>query len=137
MLRLSAGGRVHLLDPLTTPSIYCQAMGTSTYEGIRYESTLPRAAMDARAETRTGTLTIAPDAVSFQDSLGYLDLSPVHNVAIGRRGSDLFNRWIKVSYGEGVRPATAFLNDGRWRGWRPLLTRSNRKIVSELRSQTR
>jgi hypothetical protein len=107
-------------------------MESSTYEEIWCQSTLPRAAMDARAGTRTGTLTITRDAVSFQDSEGRLDLSPVLHVAAGRRGSDFINRWIEVTYGDIEHPSTIFLNDGGWRGWRPLLTRSNRRIVRDL-----
>jgi len=39
-----------------------------------------------------------------------------------------------LKYGDSVNPSTVYLNDGGWRGWRPILTRSNRKIAAELRA---
>ena len=122
--------------PSATPYwLYCQAM--ASYDEIWFQLALPRRAWDARVETRTGTLTIAPGVVGFRDPRGSVDFEPVLQVAIGRRGSDFINRWIEITYGDRVQPSTAFINDGRWRGWRPILTRSNRKILRDLSNQVR
>lgn len=58
---------------------------------------------------------------------------PVRAVTVGRRGSDFFNRWIELQYGDSLKPATVYLNDGGWHGWRPILTRTNRRIAHYLR----
>ena len=62
-----------------------------------------------------------------------LRFQPVLDVLVGKRGTDFFNRWIELQYGDPANPSTVYLNDGGWRGWRPILTRSNRKIAAELR----
>ncbi len=61
-----------------------------------------------------------------------LIFQPVLDVLVGRRGTDLLNRWIELRYGDSANPSTMYLNDGGWRGYRPILTRSNRKIAAEL-----
>jgi len=90
--------------------------------------------MAARMNTRTGVLTVTTTSAEFRDSRGAIRLDPVLKVSSGRRGSDFFNRWIEVEFGRQESPSTLFLNDGGWRGWRPILTRSNRRVVSELTS---
>jgi hypothetical protein len=58
----------------------------------------------------------------------------VQAISIGRRGSDIVNRWIKVTYGDEELPSNIYLNDARWLGWRALLTGSNKRIIASLRS---
>jgi hypothetical protein len=47
-------------------------------------------------------------------------------------GSDFVNTWIEVHAEVAGQPTVAFLTDGAWLGWRPLLTGSNMRIVSSL-----
>ena len=111
-----------------------QPLVMAIFEEMWCQSELPRASMAARESTRTGVLTVTPTAVEFRDSRGTIQLDPVLKVSSGRRGSDFFNRWIEVEFGLRESPSTVFLNDGGWRGWRPILTRSNRRVASELTS---
>lgn len=107
-------------------------MAVSIYEPIWCQSELPRAAMDARRNTLTGTLRIGNGTVKFSTEDHATEFQPVVSVQKGRRGSDFMNRWIEVQYGDPEHPSTVYLNDGGWRGWRPILTGSNRRIVADL-----
>jgi len=105
--------------------------------------------MVARSDTLMGTLTISegyaefvsgdvPERLPWTGASGRGErgrrFQPVLDVLVGRRGSDFVNRWIELKYGGSANPSTVYLNDGGWRGWRPILTRSNRKIAAELRA---
>jgi hypothetical protein len=107
-------------------------VAASSYEPIWYQSELPRAARDARRSTLTGVLRIEDGSAEFHSADQVVQLQPVLSVEMGRRGSDFMNRWIEVRYGEAPFPSVAYLNDGGWRGWRPLLTASNRRMAAEL-----
>jgi hypothetical protein len=87
-------------------------MATTTFEQVWLQSERPRSAMDARKNTRTGTLTITADSAEFRDQRDTLLLSPILDISRGRRGSDFVNRWIEVKFGEESSPSTVFLNDG-------------------------
>jgi hypothetical protein len=52
----------------------------------------------------------------------------VREVSLGKKGRDWFNTWVEVRYGSQASPEVIFSNDGRWRGWYPILRRSNREI---------
>ena len=105
--------------------------------------------MVARADTLMGALTISEDHAEFvsgdvperlpwtgagERGERVLRLQPVLDVLVGRRGKDFVNRWIELRYGDSANPSTGYLNDGGWRGWRPILTRSDRQIAAELRT---
>ncbi len=107
-------------------------MAVSVYEPVWCQSERPRAAPDARRNTVTGTLSIEDGDVKFSTQDHAIDFQPVLSVQKGRRGSDFMNRRIEVQYGNPERPSTVYLNDGGWRGWRPILARTNRRIVADL-----
>ncbi len=88
--------------------------------------------MNARRSTLTGVLRIREGSAEFCSGDQVIQFQPILSVDSGRRGSDFVNRWIEVQYGDPDRPSTAYLNDGAWRGWRPILTRSNHRILTEL-----
>jgi hypothetical protein len=111
-------------------------MVDSTYEPVWCQWELPRSSMDARVSTLTGTLSIRGGRAELRTGDGVIPFQPVLAVLTGRRGSDFFNRWIELQYGDPEQPSTVYLNDGGWRGWRPVLARTNRKIVADLLSLT-
>ena len=88
--------------------------------------------MDARRSTLTGVLRIKDGRAGSRSGNGVIELQPILSVEKGRRGSDFMNRWIEIQYGDPEQPSTAYLSDGGWRGWRPILTRSNHRILTEL-----
>jgi hypothetical protein len=93
--------------------------------------------MVALENTRSGVLAITAEFAEFRGPRRAVRFQPILGVSVGRRGSDFFNRWIEVTFGQAARPSTVYLNDGGWRGWRPILTRSNRKIFSDLKNLVR
>jgi hypothetical protein len=104
----------------------------SEYESVWLQEEPPRAARDARRNTLRGNLRIENGHALFRSGDRVIPLEPIHSVMRGRKGTDFVNRWIEVQYGELTSPSVAFLNDGGWRGWRPLLTTSNRRMGAEL-----
>jgi hypothetical protein len=97
-----------------------------------FQTEPPKSGFDARAHTLIGALTVDQDAATFEVAGRTVRLSNLKGVAVGRRGSDHFNKWIEVVYGDN-HPQTAYLRDGGWRGWRPILTGSHRPIADALR----
>jgi hypothetical protein len=82
----------------------------------------------------TGSLTIGSEYAEFRSRERTMRIDNVQAISIGRRGSDIVNRWIKVTYGDEELPSNIYLNDARWLGWRALLTGSNKRIIASLRS---
>ena len=50
-----------------------------------------------------------------------------------RWGWGLFSRFVQITYESPDGNAVAYFNDGAWKGWRPLLTGSNRRMVNAIR----
>jgi hypothetical protein len=50
-----------------------------------------------------------------------------------RWGWGLFPRFVEITYASVDGTAVAYFNDGAWKGWRPLLTGSNRRMVNAIR----
>ena len=107
---------------------------SESFQPVWLQTDLPRASMTARGNTLIGTLTIDTDCAEFRSDDVVMRLGPVRRVLVGRRGSDYFNRWIELAYGDSDQPSIVYLNDGGWRGWRPILMRTTRKIGNELSS---
>jgi hypothetical protein len=107
-------------------------VAVSVYEPVWCQRELPRAAMDARRNTLTGILTIDDGSVKFSTEDQTIEFRPILSVQKGRRGSDFINRWIEIQYGDSEHPSTVYLNDGAWRGWRPILASTHRRIVADL-----
>jgi hypothetical protein len=57
-----------------------------------------------------------------------LDLSAIHQVAIGKYGNDRVNTYVRVEYGVGDAHV-AYLRDGRWSGLGDLFTGSNLRLA--------
>jgi hypothetical protein len=108
-------------------------VATAEFAELWFDRSPPRAAYDARSQTEYGSLLITDDAISFRSSSNPTILEPLRDVAYGRFGSDFFNRWIRVTFGSESNPVVCYIKDGGWRGWRPILTRSNRPILDALR----
>lgn len=126
-----------------------RTVAITTFESIWYRTEPPTASMTAQAATLFGTLAIMEDHAEFTPgeipqrmpwSANRTErwertyrLESIRQVTRGRRGSDFFNRWIEVRYGDSDHPSTVYLNDGGWRGWRPILKRTNRQIEASLK----
>jgi hypothetical protein len=105
-----------------------------SFRGVWMQTTPPRAAMRAYKDRATGTLTTDPMAglATFTRKDGsVLEFRKPRAVSMGPRGSDFANTWVEVRYENG--PGVAWLNDGRWLGWRAILTRSNIRIAAALK----
>ena len=111
-------------------------MALSEYYEVWFQTDLPRAARDARRNTLRGTLRIENGLAQVLAGDQVIALEPVLSVVRGRRGSDFINRWVEVNYGDPAVPSVAYLNDGGWRGWRPLLTKTNRQMAADLSTLT-
>jgi hypothetical protein len=88
----------------------------------------------AYRERMTGKLVLAEGQAEFRHKGTSTELLRIRRVSIGKRGSDITNRWVEVQYGDPTSPTTVYLNDGGWLGWRPLLTSSNRRIAEALQA---
>jgi hypothetical protein len=108
----------------------------SEYDEVWFQTDLPRAAPDARRSTLHGTLRIENGQARFLAGDQVILLEPLLSVMKGKRGSDFINRWIEVRYGDSAVPSVAYLNDGGWRGWRPLLKGTNRQMAADLSQLT-
>jgi hypothetical protein len=102
------------------------------FETVWFQQELPEASQSAMCSRRIGTLSIHGDVAEFQAGDHRETLSNIRAVSSGKRGSDFINRWVEVEYGE--VDTVVYLKDGRWRGWRPLLTPSNKRIARALQS---
>jgi hypothetical protein len=49
-------------------------------------------------------------------------------------GWGIVPRFVEVSYEKNGGTAVAYFNDGAWKGWRPLVTGSNRRMVNAIRT---
>ena len=110
-------------------------MSVSVYEPIRCQREFPSAAMDSRRNTLTGVLKIENGNAEFCSGNKTIQIKPVLSVQKARRGSDSISRWIEVQYGDPEHAFTVYLNDGGWRGWRPILARTNRRIAADLSAE--
>lgn len=92
-----------------------------------------------------GRLTIDDNQVEFGPSAArlnwpfsrsrqrHLSLSRIVDVSRKRYGWGLVPRLVAITYDSPDGPKTAYFNDAAWKGWRPLLTGSNRRMVAQIR----
>jgi hypothetical protein len=91
-----------------------------------------------------GRLTVTDQGAEFGPSAARLSwpsalsdarLTMDHIVGASRRryGWGLLPRLVAISYESPEGAAVAYFNDGAWRGWRSLLTGSNRRMASAIR----
>jgi hypothetical protein len=65
----------------------------------------------------------------------HLTCDHITDVHLERHGWGLAPRYVAITYEkpEGA-PDVAYFNDAEWKGWRPLLTRSNARMAHAIRS---
>jgi hypothetical protein len=63
----------------------------------------------------------------------HLTMDRVVGVRRKRYGWGVVPRLVEITYESTDVAAIAYFNDGTWKGWRPLLTGSNRRIVKAIR----
>lgn len=97
---------------------------------------VPRPSLDAFDDTEVGTLRVARGHLSFKANARTFEVLNITAVRYGREGHDFINRWIRVEYVDGPHSHRVYLKDGAWRGWRPILTRSNAAILTAIREAT-
>jgi hypothetical protein len=95
----------------------------------------------------TGRLTIDDNQVEFGPSAArlnwpfgppqqaHLSLSRIVDVSRQRYGWGLFPRFVAITYESSDGTKTAYFNDAAWKGWRPLLTGSNRRMATQIRER--
>jgi hypothetical protein len=73
--------------------------------------------------------------VSAPSSQVHLTCDHIIGVHLERYGRGLAPRYVALTYEspEGGK-AVAYFNDAQWKGWRPLLTKSNARMASAIRS---
>jgi hypothetical protein len=86
----------------------------------------------AHLDRSTGELLVGNREAEFRHKGTVTRFAGIRRVSVGRRGTDIQNKWIQVDYGDPAAPSTVYLNDGGWLGWRPLLTSSNKRIAEAL-----
>lgn len=108
----------------------------SRFHNVWFQTTTPRAAMRAYRDRQNGDLIVDPvqGHARFEPKGGgpTIALTKIADVRMGGRGSDFVNTWIEVHAMVDAQPKVVFVTDGAWLGWRPLLTRSNLRIVRSL-----
>jgi hypothetical protein len=62
-----------------------------------------------------------------------LTMDRIISVRRRRYGWGLVPRFVEVTYETSAGRNVAYFNDGAWKGWRPLLTGSNRRMVDAIR----
>ena len=116
---------------LLSATISMLAMGCSTapiqinenttipqiFEEVLYRSTLEKPGFFVM--TDKGTLTINNDSLEFigdKENL-LINYTDVKSISFGKLGSDIFNNWIVVDYGEQNPPSYAVMTAGKSLGW--------------------
>lgn len=107
----------------------------------------PRPNLDPPQFFAPGKLTIYDSRVEFGPSSArlawpfgpaqkvHLSLSRVVDVSRQRYGWGLVPRFVAVTYESSEGTSRAYFNDAAWKGWRPLLTRSNQRMVAQIRKR--
>jgi hypothetical protein len=63
----------------------------------------------------------------------HLPLSQIVHVSRQRYGWGLVPRFVAITYKSPDGAKTAYFKDAAWKGWRPLLTGSNRRMAAQIR----
>lgn len=64
-----------------------------------------------------GRLITYEDSLEFQGKKGTVLIKNIRRVTFGKQGRDFVNNWVRIEYGDALKPATAFFADGSWLGW--------------------
>jgi hypothetical protein len=65
----------------------------------------------------SGTLSVTGNSIEFRGAKETVTITNIRAVSYGKQGRDFVNNWVKVEYGDGPTPATAFFADGSVLGW--------------------
>jgi len=65
----------------------------------------------------------------------HLRMDDIVGVSRQRYGWGLFPRFVAIRYRTSHGEAVAYFNDGGWKGWRPLLTRSNQRMMDAIQER--
>ncbi len=88
-------------------------MGRRVFEPVWYLPSENRwRAWNPLAFKDVGKLIVSDHAIEFQGRGQKVAVSQIRSVSIGKQGRDFVNDWVKVEYGPGPTPATAFFADG-------------------------
>lgn len=101
------------------------------FEQVWFRSEPPERGRDAFAATRVGSLDFDLSGITFASPGFRVAIDRITEVRYDRVAPDFVNRWIILTHHGADGGGDVFLKDGGWRGWRPLLTRSNRRILVE------
>jgi hypothetical protein len=133
--RLRARGWRQPQEAASQPDLAASEPLGQRFQKVWFQTTPPRAALRAYKDRQMGDLYVdggkrqALFAVVGRDAVV---LTRISDVQLGGRGGDFVNTWIEVHGEIAGESCVVFLTDGAWLGWRPLLTRSNVRIVRSL-----
>jgi hypothetical protein len=105
------------------------------YGPVWFSHHVPHASWRPHRWLASGTLHFTDTQAEFVAADGQTTiLKAIRSVELGGFGRNPFTAsWVKVSYiADGTTPRDAYVNDARWSGWRPLLTRSSEDLASAL-----
>ena len=84
-----------------------------------------------------GSLIVHDNSIEFRGKKGMVQINNIRRVTCGRQGRDFVNKWVKIEYGDGASPTTAFFADGSMLGWGGILGGTNRILDAVTRLQPR
>jgi len=105
----------------------------------------PRPNFDPPSFISPGVLSVDGDRATFGPSKARLSwpsaaapdtsltMDRIVSVRRKRYGWGVAPRFVEITYETREGTAVAYFNDGAWKGWRPLLTGSNRRMVNAIR----
>jgi hypothetical protein len=98
-------------------------------------TTPPRSSLFAHRDRSVGALSIDRERLQAQFTARRGDdvvLAGIQGVDMGGRGTDFANIYVRAHCSHDRSPPVVYLNDGRWMGWRPMLTGSNFRLARAL-----
>ena len=78
----------------------------------------------------SGSLFVRDDSVEFQGEKEMVVITHVRRISFGKQGRDFVNNWVKIEYGDGASPSSAFFADGSWLGWGGILGGTKRILAA-------
>lgn len=119
--------------------------GPLTFDPVWLVLRRPRPNFNPPAYFAPGQLTVDGEGGSFGPSGAalswsvssksdkYLKMDRIVGVCRKRYGWGVVPRLIEITYEVPQGSDVAYFNDGAWKGWRPLISGSNRRMVSAIR----